>query len=77
MPLIEASTSQHLGYVYGAYTVNYFNANILDLSSSVNNPAITTDIDFNNKIALQMASSGSLTGSAFIAVPLEEIKIVS
>ncbi|MCG2572328.1 hypothetical protein LVY74_01995 [Acinetobacter sp. ME22] len=77
MPLIEASTSQHLGYVYGAYTVNYFNANILDLSSSANNPAITTDIDFNNKIALQMASSGSLAGSAFIAVPLEEIKIVS
>lgn len=78
LPIIEASTSQHLGYVYGAYSVNYFNQNIPDLSNSANNPSMTTDIDFNNKIAIQMTSYiNALTSSAFIAVPLEEIKIVS
>ncbi|MHA3104605.1 hypothetical protein [Acinetobacter sp. ANC 3791] len=78
LPIIEASTSQHLGYIYGAYSVNYFNQNIPDLSNSANNPTITNDIDFNNKIIVQMTSySTQLSASAFIAVPLEEIKIVS
>lgn len=77
MPLqfVEASTGQHLGYAYGAYTAMYGASNTLDLSKSSANPTFTTDIDLNNNIALLMTSnSSSLSNSAYICIPIEEVK---
>ncbi|MBF7696613.1 hypothetical protein [Acinetobacter rathckeae] len=77
MPLgiTEASTGQHLGYVYGAYTAMYGATNALDLGKVSDNPMLTVDTDFKNNIALLATATNSYSAySAYVCVPVEEIK---
>lgn len=77
LEIYEHATSQYLGQVYGLYLCMYAPTNIP--SPSVQDyPSTTLDVDGN---LIAMAASGSnninsLNQTRFLAIPIEEIKIV-
>lgn len=78
LEIYEASTSQHIGYIYGIYQCMYRQPDqpVINISNS---PHITTDIDFDNRIVVAISASNSTNdlNARFIAIPIEEIKIGS
>lgn len=77
LEIYEQATSQYLGQVYGLYLCMYAPTNMP--SPSVQNyPSITLDVEDN---LIMIAASGSnninsLNQTRFLAIPIEEIKIV-
>ena len=74
--IYEYPTLQHLGVVIGGlYSAMYGTANTPSTSYGIQ-PSVTVDIDLNSLIILHYISAGTSTSSfAFLAAPVEEIKI--
>lgn len=75
LPIYENSTSQHLGYIYGLYLCMYSVENIPNVSI-YSLPAITTDIDYSNKVVITASATNNNSpyGVRFFAIPVEAIK---
>ena len=78
MRLFEASTGQFLGVIAGGlYACSFDSTNAPPITND-SNPSLTADIDLNSKVIIHLLNqSTSLSGIAFFALPVEEIKIVS
>ncbi|MDO3665347.1 hypothetical protein [Acinetobacter higginsii] len=74
--IYERSTSQHLGYCYGAYMCMYANdatAPAIDRNAL---PLITTDVDFQQNVVISHSgSTNARNRTTFIAFPIEEVKL--
>lgn len=76
MQIFEQSTSQHLGFCYGAYMCMYGNDSIAPNISKVNLPLITKDIDYLSNVVITNSGGGQdKSRTSYVAFPLEEIKI--
>lgn len=76
MRLYEAGTDQFLGMISsGIYACSFDSTNAPPFAN-MSNPSLTTDIDLNNLVVMSLLSqTTSLTGMAFFALPVEEVKI--
>ncbi|WP_180075721.1 hypothetical protein [Acinetobacter sp. YH12106] len=77
MMLFERATRQHLGYVAGGCYLAKYAADGAPSVAKADNPRMTMEIDFSNKVVISPVNlSGTTSSSAvYFAMPLEEIKI--
>lgn len=72
--VFEHSTSQHLGFCYGAYMCLYGSDSIAPTISRTVLPLLTTDIDFQQNVVIyHSGSSGNKDRATYVAFPIEEI----
>ncbi|ENW86444.1 hypothetical protein F906_01499 [Acinetobacter pseudolwoffii] len=75
--IYEKTTRQHLGVLFGVFIAKYSSTNAPSLSAN-SSPFITKDIDLDNSICIHhISNGGSASQAAYMAFPLEEVKIVS
>lgn len=76
IPVYEAATKQHLGFVIGGmYVAKYASSNTPTLTGATS-PSLTKDVDLQNLVAQHYIASGTTAQNAvFFAVPVEEIKV--
>lgn len=78
MRLFEAGTDQFLGIISGGLYACSFNSSDAPPFANLLNPSLTADVDLNNLVVMSLLSqSTNLTGIAFFAFPVEEVKIAS
>lgn len=73
----EQATLQHIGVVVGGlYSAMYASTNTPSTANGAQ-PSITKDIDLNSNVVVHYTSAGASNSAfSFVAVPIEEIKIV-
>lgn len=75
--IYEKTTRQHLGVLLGVFIAKYSSTNAPSLSAN-SSPFTTKDIDLGNSICIHhISTGGSASQAAYMAFPLEEVKIVS
>lgn len=75
--IYEKTTRQHLGVLLGAFIAKYSSTNAPSLSAN-SSPFFTEDVDLTNLVCLHHLSLGAASSqAAYMAFPLEEVKIVS
>lgn len=76
MRLYEAGTDQFLGMLSGGIYACSFDSTNAPPIANMSNPSLTADIDLNNLVVMSLLSqTTNLSGMAFFALPVEEVKI--
>lgn len=78
LEIYEQGTSQYLGQLYGLYLCMYSPTN-MPVASNKTYPLLTTDIELDSLIMIAASGSNNIASSLslrFLALPIEEIKIV-
>lgn len=78
LEIYEQGTSQYLGQLYGLYLCMYSPTN-MPVASNKTYPLLTTDIELDSLIMIAASGSNNIESSTslrFLALPIEEIKIV-
>lgn len=78
LEIYEQGTSQYLGQLYGLYLCMYSPTN-MPVASNKTYPLLTTDIELDSLIMIAASGSNNIDSSTslrFLALPIEEIKIV-
>lgn len=78
MRLYESGTDQFLGMISsGIYACSFDSTNAPPFAN-MSNPSLTADIDLNNLVVMSLLSqTTTLSGMAFFALPVEEVKIAT